>query len=217
MKTIITASATTARVVSMGENEEKLCTTVSMRERNSPGTLSIFNPKKSLSCVLAIMTAIPFVKPTTTGRGMNLTAVPKPVTPRISRRIPAIKVDINSPSTPYFAMMPKTTTTNAPVGPPIWVFDPPRAEITKPATIAQYRPASGGTPEAMAKAIARGSATRPTVMPERRSARNKRFVYDLRHTTDLGSQLFIVYFLSHPFSNRVVVLSWVLAIPRLAE
>src|SRR5258708_29788219 len=77
-------------------------------------------------------------------------------------------------------MMPKTTTTKAPVGPPIWVFDPPRAEITKPATMAQYRPASGGTPEAMAKAIARGSATRPTVMPERRSARNKRFVYDLR-------------------------------------
>src|SRR5713226_3080693 len=166
-----------------------------MRARNSPGTLSIFNPKKSFSCVLAIITAMPFVKPTTTGRGMNFTAVPKPVTPRISRRTPAIKVDMNNPSTPYFAMMPKTTTTNAPVGPPIWVFDPPRAEITKPATIAQYRPASGGTPEAMAKAIANGSATRPTVMPERRSARNKRFVYDLRHSTDLGSQLFIGFFL----------------------
>ena len=147
-----------------------------MRARNSPGTLSIFSPKKSLSCVLAIITAMPFVKPTTTGRGMNFTAVPRPVTPRISKRIPAIKVDMNSPSKPYFAMMPKTTTTNAPVGPPIWVFDPPRAEITKPATIAQYRPASGGTPEAMAKAIARGSATRPTVMPDRRSATNRRFV-----------------------------------------
>ena len=34
----------------------------------------------------------------------------------------------------------KTTTTNAPVGPPICVEDPPRAEIAKPATIAQYRP-----------------------------------------------------------------------------
>lgn len=90
--------------------------------------------------------------------------------------IPAIKVDINRPSTPYFAMMPKTITTNAPVGPPICVFDPPRAEITKPATIAQYRPASGGTPEAMAKAIARGRATRPTVTPDRTSAKNNRLV-----------------------------------------
>src|SRR5258708_4862283 len=93
-----------------------------MRPRNSPGTLSIFNPKKSLSCLLAIITAMPLVKPTTTGRGMNFTAVPKPVTPRISSRRPAIRVDMSSPSTPYFAMMPNTTTTNAPVGPPIWVF-----------------------------------------------------------------------------------------------
>src|SRR5258708_23104503 len=174
-----------------------------MRARNSPGTLSIFNPKKSFSCVLAIITAMRCETPRTKGRGKNFTAVPKPVTPRISRRRPAIRVDMNNPPTPYFAMMPNTTTTNAPVGPPIWVFDPPRAEITKPATIAQYRPASGGTPEAIAKAIARGSATRPTVMPERRSAIHKRLVYDLTHTTALASQLFIVHFLYHPFPTRV--------------
>ena len=41
------------------------------------------NPKKSLICVLAIRTAIPLVKPITMGRGMNFTAVPMPVTPRI--------------------------------------------------------------------------------------------------------------------------------------
>jgi hypothetical protein len=32
---------------------------------------------------------------------------------------------------------PETTTTKAPVGPPICVFDPPRKEIRKPATMAQ--------------------------------------------------------------------------------
>jgi hypothetical protein len=41
---------------------------------------------------------------------------------------------------PLLRGVAKTTTTNAPVGPPIWVEDPPRAEIAKPATIAQYRP-----------------------------------------------------------------------------
>jgi hypothetical protein len=34
-------------------------------------------------------TAIPFVKPTITGRGMNLTTVPRPVAPRITSNIPA--------------------------------------------------------------------------------------------------------------------------------
>ena len=141
MKKTITTSALTARAVSSGENDEKLCAYVRIRAANSPGTLSIFNPKKSLIWVLAMITAMPFVKPTTTGRGMNLTAVPKPVAPRIRSSTPAIRVHMNNPSTPYFATIPNTTTTNAPVGPPIWVEDPPRAEIAKPATIAQYRPA----------------------------------------------------------------------------
>jgi len=79
----------------------------------------------------------PFVKPTTTGRGMNLTAVPNPVAPRNSRKTPASKVHMKRPSTPYFATIPNTTTTNAPVGPPICVEDPPKAETVKPATIAQ--------------------------------------------------------------------------------
>ena len=57
--------------------------------------------------------------------------------------------------------MPATMTTNAPVGPPICVRDPPRAEMRKPATTAVYKPACGGTPDAIAKAIASGSATRP--------------------------------------------------------
>ena len=47
--------------------------------RNSPGTLSTCSPKKSLICVLAIRTAMPLVNPMTTGRGMNFTAEPMPV------------------------------------------------------------------------------------------------------------------------------------------
>ena len=61
---------------------------------------------------------MPFVNPTTTGRGMNFTAVPKPVAPKTTSRTPAIIVHMNRPSTPCFATIPAITTTKAPVGPP---------------------------------------------------------------------------------------------------
>jgi hypothetical protein len=122
-----------------------------MRPTNSPGTLPAkVIPKKSLSCVLAMTSAIPLVKPMTTGRGMNRTAVPEPVRPITTRTTPAIIVHMNRPSTPYLAMMPDTTTTNAPVGPPIWTYEPPIAEMMKPVTTAQYMPACGNMPEEMA-------------------------------------------------------------------
>ena len=50
-----------------------------MRPMKSPGTGAVRRPKKSLICVLAMRMAMPLVKPTMTGRGMNLTAVPRPV------------------------------------------------------------------------------------------------------------------------------------------
>ena len=40
---------------------------------------------------------MPFVKPTTTGRGMNCTAVPSPVTPAATSSTPAIIVHMNRP------------------------------------------------------------------------------------------------------------------------
>jgi hypothetical protein len=40
------------------------------RGRNTPEGCAIESPKKSLICVLAIRSAMPFVKPTSTGRGM---------------------------------------------------------------------------------------------------------------------------------------------------
>ena len=116
--------------------------------------------------------AIPLVKPTTTGRGKYFTMVPMPVMPRSTSSTPAIIVHMNRPSIPCLAMMPATTTTKAPVGPPICVFEPPSAEIKKPVTIAQYKSAWGGTPDAIANAIARGSATRPTVTPAIKSHTN---------------------------------------------
>jgi hypothetical protein len=94
------------------------------------------SPKKSRNCVLAIRMAMPFVKPTTTGRGMNRTADPMPVAPSAMRMMPAIIVQISSRRSRTFVAIPATMTTNAPVGPPIWTRDPPSALISAPATIA---------------------------------------------------------------------------------
>ncbi len=60
---------------------------------------------------------------------------------------------------------------NAAVGPPIWTREPPSAEIRKPATIAVWSPLSGVVPEAIAIAMASGSATTATVRPATTSAR----------------------------------------------
>ncbi len=83
---------TAASVVLCHDNEPRLRAIVSTRPRKSPGTLSILRPKKSFNCVLAMTTAIPFVNPTTTGRGMKRTAVPRPVTPNAIRKTPASSV-----------------------------------------------------------------------------------------------------------------------------
>ena len=56
---------------------------------------------------------------------------PMPVAPSTTSRTPAIMVHMNRPSRPWTAMIPATTTTNAPVGPPICVFDPPKQRDQK--------------------------------------------------------------------------------------
>ena len=63
-------------------------------------------------------------------------------------------------------------TMKAPVGPPICTLVPPSREMRNPATMAVMIPFSGDTPEAMPKAMARGSATIPTMMPAIRSFMN---------------------------------------------
>jgi hypothetical protein len=92
----------------------------SRRCTNSPGTAGVSSPRKSLTCVLAISTAIPLVNPITTGRGMKRTADPRRPAPSAISTTPASTVQVKRPSTPCRVTIPEITTTNAPVGPPIW-------------------------------------------------------------------------------------------------
>ena len=135
--TTITATVHTASSVARHDHVGNAPASTFIRSQNSPGTFARWSPKKSLTWVLAMSTAIPLVKPSTTGRGMNFTADPMPVAPSTTSSTPAIMVHMNRPSRPCTATMPATTTTNAPVGPPICVFDPPKSEIRNPVTTAQ--------------------------------------------------------------------------------
>ncbi len=78
---------------------------------------------------------------------------------------PAINVAACRPAMPYCAVMPASTAMKAPVGPETCTRVPPRTEVARPATMAVYSPCSGFAPEAIAKAIASGSATMPTTTP----------------------------------------------------
>ena len=69
MTATMIASVTRATSVAWGENVRACDASATIRGANSPGTSFTSRPKKSRSCVLAMRTAIPFVKPTTTGRG----------------------------------------------------------------------------------------------------------------------------------------------------
>jgi hypothetical protein len=61
--------------------------------------------------------------------------------------------------------MGNSTTTKAAVGPEILTLEPPLRAITMPAIIAVYKPCWGGTPLAIARAMERGRAISPTVIP----------------------------------------------------
>ena len=52
-----------------------------MRGMKALGTSPVLSPRKSLICGEAISSAMPLMNPMVTGRGMNLTAEPKPVIP----------------------------------------------------------------------------------------------------------------------------------------
>ncbi len=113
------ASVAPARAVAAGDHVGIASASARPRAMNSVGTLVMRRPNTSRICVLAISTAMPLVKPITTGCGMNFTAEPAPVAPITIRMTPAIIVHMNRPSIPYCATMPAMMTTNAPVGPPI--------------------------------------------------------------------------------------------------
>ena len=129
-------------------------------------------PKKSFIWVENIVSAIPAVKPTTIGYGMNLITVPRWKSPINTSIRPAMQVAKANPSRPKVSMMPYTIMIKAPVGPPIWTEQPPNADTRNPPIIAVMRPIVGLTPLAMANATANGSATMPTTMPAIKSDLN---------------------------------------------
>jgi len=120
------------------------------------------------------MTAMPSVKPSMTGHGMNDTARPSRSTPATSTMTPAMRLTSATAPSPWLATIGASTTTMAPVGPDTCTFDPPKTAATTPATIAVMRPASAPAPEEMPKPRASGRATIPTVRPASRSARQLR-------------------------------------------
>ncbi len=112
-----------------------------------------------------MMTPMPAVKPTITGFGMYLMTAPNRAKPKATRITPAISVAICRPAIPCCAVMMDSTAMNAPVGPEICTRVPPKSEVRTPATIEVYKPCSGRAPLAIAKAMAKGRATTPTMMP----------------------------------------------------
>ena len=66
-----------------------------------------------------IVSAIPAVKPTTIGYGINLMTVPRRNMPRSTSITPAMNVAMARPCRPNWAIMLYTITMKAPVGPPI--------------------------------------------------------------------------------------------------
>ena len=78
---------------------------------------------------------MPLVKPTVTGRGMNLMTPPSLATPKPTRMTPAMSVAICRPLMPNFAVMAARMTMKAPVGPAICRRQPPKTETMMPAMI----------------------------------------------------------------------------------
>ncbi len=94
------------------------------------------SPKKSFHCPTQMITAMPVVKPTITGSGMNLMTPPSRPRPIASRMAPAISVATCRPAMPYCAVMPASTAMKAPVGPEICTRVPPSSAVARPAMIA---------------------------------------------------------------------------------
>ena len=86
---------------------------------SSPGSWSRLRPSISRIWLARMMTAMPAVKPTVTGKGMNLTKVPSRSSPIAASIIPDRNVARISPSMPCCATMAATSTMKAPAGPPI--------------------------------------------------------------------------------------------------
>ena len=99
-------------------------------------------PRKSLTWLEKMMTAIPLVNPVTRGLGTNLMTEPSRASPMASRISPAMNVAACNPAMPYCAVTPASTAMNAPVGPEICTRVPPSNEVARPANRARSGKAS---------------------------------------------------------------------------
>ena len=128
----------------------------------SPGYV---RPRKSFSCPMANVTAMPAVNPVVMVNGTKRMMAPSLNSPIRMSSAPAMMVAAISPSMPLVATMPATMVANAAVGPEICTRLPPKNAIRNPAMMAVYRPCSGVTPDAMPSATESGNATTATTMP----------------------------------------------------
>ena len=104
--------------------------------RSLPGSCARVSPRSSVSWLAKMITAMPAVKPTVTGKGMNLMKVPSRRSPAAASIRPDRKVARISPLIPCPATVAATSTMKAPAGPPIWKREPPNIETRKPPTMA---------------------------------------------------------------------------------
>ena len=63
-------------------------------------------PSRSRTWPAKMISAMPLVKPVTTGNGMNLIAPPSRASPNPTRITPPMSVATSRPSTPYFCTIP---------------------------------------------------------------------------------------------------------------
>ena len=86
--------------------------------------------------------------------------------------IPDKIIEIVSPIKPYVFKIVTVIRMKVAEGPPIWTRLPPNKAIKKPPIIAEWRPFSGETPEAIAKAIDKGRAIIYTTSTALKSLKN---------------------------------------------
>ena len=137
LRPMMIATVPSERATAAGEMVGSACHRTGIFANSGPGSgaLSV-RPRRSLIWLAKMITAMPAVKPTVTGKGMNLMKVPSLRKPTTARKMPDRKVARISPSMPCCATVAATSTMKAPAGPPIWKREPPSSETMKPPTAA---------------------------------------------------------------------------------
>ena len=118
-------SATMARIVpaataaALGETVPRTPHSANSFCSNGPGSCGKFRPKSGFIWLAKMITAMPPVKPTVTGKGMNLMKLPSRSIPRAASITPERNVASITPDMPCCAAVAETNTIKAPAGPPI--------------------------------------------------------------------------------------------------